>query len=95
MAIWLLTILLYGQSSKAYHVGSQQEISIKELADLVADRSQVVLGYRPSISILNNQNKIVQFDRYVPSTAITRSALQISEWTSLTDSIDLMLSTKI
>jgi dTDP-glucose 4,6-dehydratase len=94
MAIWLLIILLYGQSSRAYHVGSQDEISIKELANLVADRSQVVLGYRPAVSILNNHNTMVQFDRYVPSTSITRSALKISEWTSLTDSIDLMLTTK-
>jgi nucleoside-diphosphate-sugar epimerase len=93
MAIWLLIILLYGQSSRAYHVGSQDEISIKELADLVADRSEVVLGYRPAVSILNNQNTMVQFDRYVPSTSITRSALKISEWTSLTKSIDLMLTT--
>jgi nucleoside-diphosphate-sugar epimerase len=94
MAIWLLTILLFGQSNFPYHVGSEKEITIAELAELVAARSQEIFGHRPVVSTLNDKRSVVQFDRYVPSTLMTRNALDLNEWTSLSDSIDLMLRFK-
>ncbi len=94
MAIWLLIILLFGQSNFPYHVGSEKEITIAELAELVATRSQEIFGHRPVVSTLNDKKSLVQFDRYVPSTLMTRNALDLHEWTSLSDSIDLMLRFK-
>lgn len=65
LAIWLWTILFRGEACHPYNVGSDQEITIAELADTVAS----VLGgsIQPSIS-----NLIAPTSRYVPDLNSTR-----------------------
>ena len=79
LAIWLWTILIRGESGRAYNVGSEREISIADLARLVAGSGSVEVrgtarpGERP--------------ERYVPSTARARTELQLQERIDLSESI--------
>jgi nucleoside-diphosphate-sugar epimerase len=81
LAIWLWTILIRGESGRAYNVGSEQAINIKDLAGLVAGiaglpvevRGTAVVGEKP--------------ERYVPSTARARAELHLQERIDLSESI--------
>ncbi len=79
LAIWLWTILLRGESGRAYNVGSEREINIADLARLVAGslpvevRGTPVTGEKP--------------ERYVPSTARARTELHLEEYVDLSESI--------
>ena len=82
LAIWLWTILLEGKIGEVYNVGSDQPISIKELAQRVA-------GYFPGITI-ELQNQIRKTDRnqnYIPDTSKAFSQFNFSKGISLNDSI--------
>jgi nucleoside-diphosphate-sugar epimerase len=79
LAIWLWTILLRGESGRAYNVGSEHAISIADLARLVAGQLPVevrgtpVAGEKP--------------ERYVPSTARARTELHLAEHIDLSEAI--------
>lgn len=79
LAIWLWTILIRGESGRAYNVGSEREINIADLARLVAGplsvevRGTPVAGEKP--------------ERYVPSTARARTELHLEEHIDLSESI--------
>jgi dTDP-glucose 4,6-dehydratase len=79
LAIWLWTMLLRGESGRAYNVGSEREINIADLARLVAGplpvevRGTPVVGRKP--------------ERYVPSTARARTELHLEERIDLSESI--------
>lgn len=79
MAFWLWTILLRGRSGRAYNVGSDAAISIRELAELVRDVAapvtRVVLAHEPRPG--------VAAERYVPSIARARDELGLEPWTPL------------
>jgi dTDP-glucose 4,6-dehydratase len=85
LAIWLWTILLRGQPGRAYNVGSEHEISIYELARLVAglpDRERLVVRRR----IEPEPSKTGP--RYVPSTERARTELGLRELVGLDDAIE-------
>jgi nucleoside-diphosphate-sugar epimerase len=65
LAVWLWTILFKGESSRPYNVGSEVDLSIAELARLVA---RVV---KPDIPVRIARSQLVEErpSRYVPSTA--------------------------
>src|SRR5208337_4839533 len=44
LAIWLVTILVRGQNCRPYNVGSEKDLSISELAHLVAEALQTSAG---------------------------------------------------
>lgn len=71
LAIWLWTLLLRG--SGAYDVGSEQEVSIAELAHETAK-----LGNVP-VTIHGRAEAGKQPERYVPSTARARNELGLRE----------------
>jgi nucleoside-diphosphate-sugar epimerase len=79
LAIWLWTILLRGESGRAYNVGSEQAINIADLARMIAGDAPVevrgtpVAGEKP--------------ERYVPSTARARTELHLEERIDLSESI--------
>lgn len=76
LAIWLWTILIRGESGRAYNVGSEKAISIGDLARLVAGASPVEvrgIGGKP--------------ERYVPSTARARTELHLQERIDLSEAI--------
>jgi nucleoside-diphosphate-sugar epimerase len=71
MAIWLWTLLFRGQSGRAYNIGSDESVSIAQLAktvrQTVESRSAVELARKPDVSRPSS--------RYVPSIERAKSEL--------------------
>jgi len=85
LAVWLLYLLLHGRAGEAYNVGSDESISILDLAHLVRD---IVSKNKPIIK-LNKYNK-ENNDRHFYVPAITKArGLGCLPWTSLSESISL------
>ena len=83
LAIWLWTILLRGAPGRAYNVGSENAISIEELAREIASHFEP----RPSVEIAREPAQDKLPGRYVPSTARARSELGLSQEIGLSDAI--------
>lgn len=71
LMIWLWTILIRGRPGDAYNVGSDQGISIGELARRVADAFQPA----PLVIIEGSQTLGQSHDRYVPATLKAQAEL--------------------
>lgn len=88
LVTWLLTILLEGGNGHIYNVGSDQALSIEELAYLVRN----TLSPKKVVHILGQSaysvGNVVR-NRYVPSIEKARQELKLDVWTSLTDSVRL------
>lgn len=84
LAVWLLTLLLRGESGSAYNVGSDQAITIAELARRVIDR--IAPGKR--VRILGRGDDSGR-SFYVPDISRARG-LGLDVWTTLDQSIDSM-----
>lgn len=83
---WLLALLVDGQNNKMYNVGSDQHISILNLAHMVKnmlapEKQVVVLG--DSQHAVGNVNR----NWYVPNIEVAKQDLQLNVWTSLEDAI--------
>jgi nucleoside-diphosphate-sugar epimerase len=92
MATWLLLALLNEASvGKVIHVGSDQAITVAELARLVADRAGIDANAEERVVIEGRTTAIDGRDRYVPSTEFTRALLGVTAVTALSESIDGML----
>lgn len=77
LVVWLLAILLDGQNNRPYNVGSDQAVSIAELAETVA----AVAG---GVGIRIHQSPSGQApERYVPAIERARQELGLEVWTSL------------
>lgn len=65
----LLLVLLRGQRGRAYNVGSEEAVSIRELADRVAAVSANVTPTRsrPTVSVAKSPASTAPPERYVPS----------------------------
>lgn len=83
MAVWLWTILVRGQSSISYAVGSERAISIAELAATVAH----ALGASVPVRIATPARTGEPPERYVPETGQARAELGLRESISLEDGI--------
>lgn len=83
LAVWLWTILIKGESGRPYNVGSEDDVSIGELAGIVG---AVV---RPGLEGVISQNALsgVQPQRYVPSTARALDELGLRLHFDLRDAI--------
>lgn len=82
LTTWLWTILFRGQSCDLYNVGSEEGITIYELAKLIAKTSDKEIDV-----IVNQSNKAgVSSDNYVPSTKKVQTSLGIKQ------NIDLQLA---
>jgi len=82
LVVWLLTILLQGRPSAAYNVGSEEAISIADLAHLVAETVRPGTEVRVLVSATGEPPV-----RYVPSTKRARSELGLQVWTPLAEAI--------
>lgn len=92
MATWLLLALFESASvGEVIHVGSDQAITIQELAHLVAVRAGIDPEVDGRVIIEGRTTAIDGRDRYVPSTDFTRALLGVTEVTALGESIDGML----
>ena len=91
LAEWLLAIILRGLPTSTYHIGSERAISIADLAHLVANRYEAITSKSCTVEVKGQTSPLDGVNRYVPSTAKTRSELNLQERVSLEDSIDKMI----
>ncbi len=87
LALWLIFLLFNGLDGHAYNVGSEREITIKELAILVKE----IVNPDIDISIMNEQidhsgSNSAAAHRYIPDTTKARR-LGLEEWTELRTAI--------
>src|SRR3954447_16074998 len=87
LAIWLWTILFRGQPARPYNVGSDKEVSIGELADLVVRNG----APGTSIEIAQSATPGVPAARYVPCVDRAREELGLRAEVSLDEAIRRML----
>lgn len=83
LAIWLWTILMKGQSCKPYNVGSEDALTIRELADVVVQASGIPMTLQ--ISKLPKPGKLVE--RYIPETHCAQSELHLQQRIELPEAI--------
>ena len=83
LAAWLLYILIHGDSGNAYNVGSDEEISIRDLAFLVRD----ILSPSKPVSILSKEELNTSRNRYVPSILKSKNRLGLKLRYNLSESI--------
>ncbi|MEW6006212.1 MAG: NAD-dependent epimerase/dehydratase family protein [Stygiobacter sp.] len=74
LMIWLLTILLKGKNNVAYNVGSDEDVSIKELATTIANYFENKIKVK--IATTSDATKYVE--RYVPSVSRIKLELQVN-----------------
>lgn len=83
LALWLYALLRMGRAGEAYNVGSQREITIRDLAYIVRDALAPEKAVRIASASIDNNFR----NRYVPSTRKIESELGLSERYSLLESI--------
>jgi nucleoside-diphosphate-sugar epimerase len=83
LVIWLLTILIKGKNCYPYNVGSEEEISIENLAKIIAGFSKK----RLEIEIQTKKSNLNIIDRYVPSTKRAQDELKLKQIVDLESSI--------
>jgi dTDP-glucose 4,6-dehydratase len=83
LTIWLWTILFKGESCRPYNVGSEEEISISDLA------SEVITIIAPSLkkTILTKAAHDSLPERYIPLTRRARTELSLDVWVTRKDAI--------
>ena len=74
LMIWLWTLLFQGENGGVYNVGSEREVSIADLAGLVASQA-------PGVEVLLERQAAPgqELDRYVPSVRRARERLGLRE----------------
>jgi nucleoside-diphosphate-sugar epimerase len=88
LAVWLLGLLLHGQAGQAYHVGSDEALSIHALAQRVRD----VLAPGKPVQLMGCADPAAAVRPcYVPSIVRAR-ALGYAPWTGLDESLRRMAS---
>jgi len=87
LAIWLWTILFRGESCLPYNVGSDGDVTIKQLADIVAKT------FEPGRQVKINQKNIAgnPTERYVPSISRVSSSLDLNVHVDLEKAIERSL----
>lgn len=86
LAHWLWTLLLDGKPGRVYNVGSDDEISIRELAETV----RKISGTTNEINILSPISA-TRPQRYVPDVSRARSELGLEAKTPLEEALRLTL----
>ena len=89
LAEWLITILLRGCSGRAYNVGSEEAVSIAELANCVADAmaSERPDRERPEVMVAKQPVQGAAATRYVPDCSRAAAELGLAVATPLKTSI--------
>ena len=82
LVVWLLTLLLHGQTRTAYNVGSDDGHALGDVARLVG---QLLAPEKPVLIQGEKSDQPRRF--YVPDVSLARSQFDLSIWTSLEDGI--------
>jgi len=88
LAIWLWTILFRGQSCRPYNVGSDESLSIAEVAHRVAEQ----FPSKIAVEIRGTPNPLKPLERYVPEIHLANSTLRLEKWVSLDSAIQKTIS---
>jgi dTDP-glucose 4,6-dehydratase len=88
MAAWLWTILARGASARAYNVGSEDGMPLRDVAARVGKAAARVLKRRPSVHCATVPVEGRAPERYMPSTARARAELGLDTWISLDAALD-------
>ena len=83
LAVWLLSLLSRGRTGVAYNLGSDQAVTIRELAFMVRD----VLNPVGEVSLLDRSTGHSTRNVYVLEIGRGRQQLGLEAWTSLVDAI--------
>lgn len=83
LAVWLWTVLFRGESCRAYNVGSEEDVTIEELAGLVAQS----FGKRAEVTIAGSPVPGSPPDRYVPATDRARTELGLGQYVGLREAL--------
>ena len=86
MAVWLLTILVNGEPARPYNVGSNQAVSIAELAQAVSRASGEDVPIQIACHPVHGQLP----QRYVPSVERAQMELGLRQLVSLEDGLQRM-----
>lgn len=81
LTVWLWTILVHGKSGRAYNVGSENGITIAELA------RKVGACFSPEVDVVIAGGEAGNASRYVPSTRLAREDLGLREKIGLREAI--------
>lgn len=95
LVVWLVTILTRGQAGTPYNVGGEQDVSIRELAAVVARRGASVLKTAEPAVIVTLQapsDPNVMPSRYVPSCGRAGQELSLFQRIMLDEAIDRTLA---
>jgi nucleoside-diphosphate-sugar epimerase len=87
MVIWLLAILVNGQSSQPYNVGSDSDITIKDLAETVSE-----IMYGESKVMVASPLSTALPQRYVPDVNKVKNELGLQIYTDLKSSLNKTIS---
>jgi len=88
LAIWLWTILLRGIACHPYNVGSEDDITIAELANTVSQ----CFPKPVDVQIAQTPDPNSRVERYVPSTERARIGLGLFQWIALPEAIKRTIS---
>lgn len=88
LAAWLVTLLVRGRSGAAYNVGSDEAISVADLARRVA----VLAPAAGSVSIKGGTTPNAARSRFIPAIDKARRDLGLDVWTGLDEAIRRMLA---
>lgn len=83
LTIWLWAILVKGEPSRPYNVGSRGDVSIAQLAHTVS----AAIDSRIVVEIAKPPQPNAPAARYVPATTRATSELKLSEWVSLEEGV--------
>jgi len=83
LTIWLWTILLRGESCRAYNVGSDDDMQIEQVAHLVAEQ----FGPKIEVKVLGTRVAGKAPERYVSSIARAKRELGLGAWIPVKDGI--------
>ena len=88
LAIWLWTIQFKGASLRPYNVGSDENLSIAEVAQRVAE----LIPGNIAVQIRGTANPHKPPERYVPDIERAKSELGLQAWIGLSDGIQRSLN---
>ncbi len=83
LSIWLWTILMRGETGLAYNVGSDQTVSIGELAHTVSS----LFDPPPTVHIHQKQVAGKLAERYIPSTRLAAKTLGLEAWIDIHEAL--------
>lgn len=84
LAIWLVRMLASEISGRAFNVGSDEAVTIRQLAELFRDLG----GIKTTVDIGTESNPAESVSRYVPDISRAQQELQLGVYTSLPEAIE-------